>query len=317
MRGLCGNLTDAFPIIFRWISLKGGGHNLVELFDQAGNLHWRSPREFGPGVACDSVLSSFLSSTGNTFDLRRGDEGSLAYLTCISPSWLPVPSLSGPRYTHYSAHQVLRQFGFDQDIPLVFKDIVPSLPSLDPFLRLQAFSYWSRRSPQFAVPNSQRGVFAFSGYTGYWRRIEKSFVDYVGFGLVRETPSPSIASAPTSNRRLSLPTAGIVSAAVSSKTGFTKWHASRGGCVTFAQDFPGTWLGCSLIIGTSSGVPIKKGAVETIGAVATSGKGKDVKPEKTKTVDVEESTEGVKTGSKTKRRKTGKSQTHLVSQEDK
>ena len=38
MKGLCGNLTDAFPIIFRWISLKGGGLNLVELFDQVRNL---------------------------------------------------------------------------------------------------------------------------------------------------------------------------------------------------------------------------------------------------------------------------------------
>ena len=141
VKGLCGNLTNAFPIIFRWISLKGGGLNLVELFDQAGNLCWRSPCEFGLGFACNSVLSYFLSSTGNTFDLRRGDEGSLAYLACISPSWLPVPSLSGLRYTHYSAHRVLQQFGFDQDIPPIFKDVVPSLPSLDPFLRLQAFSY--------------------------------------------------------------------------------------------------------------------------------------------------------------------------------
>jgi len=175
------------------------------------------------------MLSSFLTSTGNTFDLLRGDEGSLAYLACISPSWLPVPSSSNPRYTHYSTHRVLRQFGFDQDIPPVFKDIVPSLPSLDPFLRLQPFSYWSWRNPQFAVPIFQRGVFASNGYTGYWRRIQKSFVDYIGSGTIRETPNLSISSAPTSNKRLSLPTAGIVSTAVSSKTGFVEWHASKGG----------------------------------------------------------------------------------------
>ena len=118
VKGLYGNSTDTFPIIFCWISLKGGGLNLVKLFDQAGNLHWRFPHEFGPSFACNSVLSSFLTSTGNTFDLCHGDEGSLAYLACISPSWLLVPSSSGPRYTHYSAHWVLRQFGFDQDIPL-------------------------------------------------------------------------------------------------------------------------------------------------------------------------------------------------------
>ena len=60
------------------------------------------------------------------------------------------------------------------------------------------------------------------------------FVDYVGSGSVRETPSLSIASAPTSNRRLSLPTAEIVSAAISNKTRFAEWHASRGGWVTHA-----------------------------------------------------------------------------------
>jgi len=106
----------------------------------------------------------FFNSPGNTFDLHNGDEGSLAYLACISPSWVPVPSSSGPRYTHYSAHRVLRQFGFDQDIPPLFKEIVPSFPSLDPFLRLQAVSYWSRKSPQFVVPNSRRGVFASSSF---------------------------------------------------------------------------------------------------------------------------------------------------------
>ena len=111
----------------------------------------------------------------------------------------------------------------------MFNDIVPSLLSLDPFLRLQAFSYWSRRSLQFVVPNSQRRVFASSGYDGYWRRVRKSFADYVGFGAIGRVPNLAISSVTVSNKRLSLPTVGIVSAAVSSKTSFTEWHASRGG----------------------------------------------------------------------------------------
>ena len=49
VKGLCGSLTDSHPIIFRWLSLKGGSLNLVELFDQAGHLHWHSPWEFGSG----------------------------------------------------------------------------------------------------------------------------------------------------------------------------------------------------------------------------------------------------------------------------
>ena len=84
------------------------------------------------------------------------------------------------------------------------------------------------------MPNSQRGVFASSGYAGYWKRVQKSFADYVGSGTIGRVPNPDISFAPTSKKRLSLPTAGIVSAAVSSKTRFAEWHASRGGWVTYA-----------------------------------------------------------------------------------
>ena len=37
--------------------------------------------------------------------------------------------------------------------------------------------------------------------------------------------------------------------------------------MTYAQDFPETWSSCDLIIGTSSEVLIKRGAIEAIGAV--------------------------------------------------
>ena len=79
------------------------------------------------------------------------------------------------------------------------------------------------------MPNSQRGVFASSGYDGYWRRVQKSFANYVGSNAIGRVPNPAISFATISNKRLSLPTASIVSTIVSSKTGFTEWHASRGG----------------------------------------------------------------------------------------
>jgi len=34
IKGVCGSSTDSHPIIFRWASLKSGGLNLIELFDQ-------------------------------------------------------------------------------------------------------------------------------------------------------------------------------------------------------------------------------------------------------------------------------------------
>ena len=260
------------------------------------------------------MLASFLNSLGNTFDLRRGDEGSLAYLACTSPLWLPVPSSSGSRYTHYSAHQVLRKFGFDQDISLVFKEVVPSLHSLDPFLRLQAFSYWSQKSPQFVVPNSQRGVFTSSGLAGYWRRVQKSFLDFVGFSKIERVLNSSLFSTPTFNKHLALPTAGIMFVTVSNKKGFMEWHASRGGWVCYMNDFPDAWTECDLIMGASSSVPIKRGIVEAIGATIPLCKGKEkkIKQEAVKRAEIKESVEGTKAGLETKKRKTAKSRKQLV-----
>ena len=91
-------------------------------------------------------------------------------------------------------------------------------------------------------------------------------MDYIGSSKIGRVPDPSILFALTSNSRLNLLTASIVSTAISSKTGFVEWHASRGGWVCYAQDFPEAWLGCDLIMGTSSSVSIKRGVVEAIGA---------------------------------------------------
>ena len=45
----------------------------------------------------------------------------------------------------------------------------------------------------------------------------------------------------------------------------------------YVQDFPETWLGCDFIVGTSSSVPIKRGAGEVIGVATPIGKGKEKK----------------------------------------
>ena len=63
-------------------------------------------------------------------------------------------------------------------------------------------------------------------------------MDYIGSSKIGRVLDPSILFALTSNSRLTLLTASIVSTAISSKTGFVEWHASRGGWVCYAQDFP-------------------------------------------------------------------------------
>ena len=86
--------------------------------------------------------------------------------------------------------------------------------------------------------------------------------------------------------------------------------------MTYAQDFPETWSGCDLIIGASTWVSIKKGAVEAISAGTSVGisKQRAIKQENLKEAEVEGSAQGI--GPETKKRKTGKSQKQLVLSED-
>ena len=56
-----------------------------------------------------------------------------------------------------------------------------------------------------------------------------------------------------------------------------EWHDSRGGWVCYMQDFSKTWSWCDLIVGTSSGVPIKRWTVVAIGAATPIGKGTEKK----------------------------------------
>lgn len=78
------------------------------------------------------------------------------------------------------------------------------------------------------VLNSQWAVFASSGFIGNWRRVQKSFLDFIGSGTIRRILDHDLFFAPC-KKHLALPTAGIVSAAIRKKTSFVEWHTTRGG----------------------------------------------------------------------------------------
>ena len=177
----------------------------------------------------------------------------------------------------------------------MFKEVVPSLPSLDAFLRLQAFSYWSKGAPNSWCPTlSGKSLLA---------------VALLVIGKIGKVHDPSFFSTPSYNKCLALLTAGIVSATISSKIGFAEWHASRGGWVCYANEFPDAWSGCDLIVGFSSDVPIKKGVIEVIGATTLMGKGneKKIKQKAIRKSEVKGSAEGTEASHETKKRKTAKS----------
>lgn len=79
------------------------------------------------------------------------------------------------------------------------------------------------------VPNSQLVIFASSGFSSYWRRVQKSFLDFFGLGKIGRVPELNLFSTSSYNKHLALPTAGVVFAVINNKTGFVEWHATKGG----------------------------------------------------------------------------------------
>ena len=158
------------------------------------------------------------------------------------------------------------------------------------------------------VPNSQRGVFASSGFVGYLRRVQKSFSDFVGFDKIGRVLNPSLFYAPNFNRRLAFLMLALRLLPYVAKQDL--WSGMpRGGWVCYANDFPDAWSGCDLIMGTSFGVPFKRGVVETIGAATSVGESKEkkIKQEAVKRAELKEITEGIEVGLETKKRKTARS----------
>uniref|UniRef100_A0A2N9IBE5 Aminotransferase-like plant mobile domain-containing protein n=1 Tax=Fagus sylvatica TaxID=28930 RepID=A0A2N9IBE5_FAGSY len=95
-----------------------------------------------PGFACVSVFSRFYQLTSLIHDLRVVDHRSLAYLSTVSPGWLPILSATGVSFIPYCPQRVKRQFGFDQDMPTGPQEVTTSSPNLLSFIKSRAFAYW-------------------------------------------------------------------------------------------------------------------------------------------------------------------------------
>ena len=84
--------------------------------------------------------------------------------------------------------------------------------------------------------------------------------------------------------------------------------------MSYANNFPASWPGCDVIVGSSFVVPIKNRVSKEIGAATPVGKGKEkkIKKEAVKKFEVEGSAEDTEVGHRTKRRKTTSTCKQLV-----
>ena len=86
--------------------------------------------------------------------LTTFDKKGITYLTTTNAGWLPYLADEGIHYVHYSAHRVRKQFGLDQNIPNDFTTILKFITSIRPFLRPNAFEFWSSHYSEFPEKRS-------------------------------------------------------------------------------------------------------------------------------------------------------------------
>ena len=195
---LLQRFLDRFPdfqnnlsLIYHWVGLKTRDHDLVAALDHEENVLLRPYGDDYPGFACVSVFSRFYQLTSLIHDLRVEDHQSLAYLSTVSPGWLPILSATGVSFIPYCLQRVKRQFGFDQDVSTDPQEVTTSSPNLLPFIKSRAFAYWEGQVSRIMVPSGHRFGFNTSSMNAYWQRLTHSMVEYVNVGRSDKTPISS------------------------------------------------------------------------------------------------------------------------------
>ena len=157
------------PLVYCWVGLKTRDYDLVDALDYEKNVLLRPYGDDYPGFACVSVFSRFYQPTSLIHDLRVDDYRSLAYLSTMSPGFLPILSATGVSFIPYCPQRVQKQFGLDQDVPIGPQETTTCIPDLAPFIKSHAFAHWKGEISRVMVPSGHSFGFNTSSMKAYWQ----------------------------------------------------------------------------------------------------------------------------------------------------
>ena len=170
------------PLVYHWVSLKTCDYDLVDALDHEENVLFRPYGDDYPGFACVSILSRFYQPISQIHDLRDDDYRSLAYLSTVSPGFLPVLSTMGVSFIPYCPQKVQKQFGLVQDVPVSLQETTTCISDLTPFIKSRAFAHWKGEISCIMVSSGHRFGFNTSSMNAYWQRLAQSMVEFVNAG---------------------------------------------------------------------------------------------------------------------------------------
>lgn len=101
----------------KWMALKVWGLPMIDSLDIASDFIWMPYAFIAYGFFCSSPFPCTRPGS-QMFNLGE-DSKVLNFLLITSPSLIPCLNSLGFSLVRYNPHRVSRQFGLDQDVPVV------------------------------------------------------------------------------------------------------------------------------------------------------------------------------------------------------
>ena len=219
--------------------LEGMGFADNYSLDTASDFIWRSYAYHADGFFSPSPFP-YARPDSQMFNLGDGSKV-LNFLLITSPSSLSCLNSSSFSLVKSNPHRVSRQFGLDQDVPMINDTEYDVQEAKRPLLYDSAMDYWCEREVDVLIPCRRREGSVTENMCTYWRRIMNSFVDFVAS---REQEKVVIGPPKTDippNRCLVPNTRAICSWASRQRISFAEWHANLDSWVIYGEDVPIEW----------------------------------------------------------------------------
>jgi hypothetical protein len=237
-----GDFQGDVPTVYRWVGSKFYDHSLIHSLDSESKVCWRPYGVTHRGFAYDLVMSGFRNVEAQDYTFIGEDMRSLTYLSITNAGWLLVLSSGRLQFIAYSAYRVRRQFGFDQEVPAVMGIAAGEIPTINPFLKARAFTYWSGIAPQVIVPSGNRiGVYTM-GMVNYWRELMAAMVEFRNNGRGDISHLLQSCISPLPHPRLFVATNTMTTYVNRQSLGYAVWHQEELRWMTFGNHHPPLWL---------------------------------------------------------------------------
>ena len=211
---------NGLPLLIKWTGLKIWNLLSITLPNDGAHFALKPYSYVAVGFYCPNP---FPNARPGSQEFGLNDHEKIPkFLLITSPSCIPYPSGAKFDLAQYNPHRVLRQFGFDQDVPNINATGCPLSDAMKPLFHDTAIEYWANKVERVLVPSRHREGYATTNMKLYWRKVISTFVDYVSGQEVKQVVISPPSRELSANARLIPNTRAALAWAARQNLGFVK-----------------------------------------------------------------------------------------------